>query len=54
MAKKQRHFEGHNHACNRLGACVPTCRFYPEYGRIEDEEVFARGEQRKRERERWS
>jgi hypothetical protein len=21
------------------GACVPECRFYPEEGRIEDEEV---------------
>lgn len=23
------------------GCCVPECRFYPEYGRIEDEEVIA-------------
>jgi hypothetical protein len=22
------------------GICVPECRFYPEYGRIEDEEVL--------------
>jgi hypothetical protein len=26
---------GYNH-----GGCVPECRFYPEYGRIEDEEVI--------------
>jgi hypothetical protein len=26
--------------CANLG-CIPECRFYPEYGRIEDEEVIA-------------
>jgi len=26
------------HGCN--GVCVPECRYYPEKGRIEDEEVF--------------
>ncbi len=27
------------YGCTSLG-CIPECRFYPEYGRIEDEEVI--------------
>ena len=27
------------YGCND-GKCIPECRFYPEYGRIEDEEVI--------------
>jgi hypothetical protein len=27
--------------CNQFTGCVPECRFYPEHGRIEDEEVIA-------------
>jgi hypothetical protein len=27
------------YGCNN-GKCIPECRFYPEYGRIEDEEVI--------------
>ena len=26
--------------CNQFTDCVPECRFYPEYGRIEDQEVI--------------
>ena len=26
--------------CNQFTGCIPECRFYPEYGRIEDEEVI--------------
>ena len=26
--------------CNQFTGCVQECRFYPEYGRIEDEEVI--------------
>ena len=29
------------YGCNN-GKCVPECRYYPEYGRIEDEEVIQR------------
>jgi hypothetical protein len=25
--------------CNQFTGCVPECRFYSEYGRIEDEEI---------------
>jgi hypothetical protein len=25
-----------------IGCCVPECRYYPEYGRIEDEEVITK------------
>ena len=33
--------EGYDgHGCND-GVCVPECRFYPEKGRIEDEEVLS-------------
>jgi DNA-binding MarR family transcriptional regulator len=33
--------EGSSEGCNPLyGGCIPECRFYPEYGRIEDEEVI--------------
>lgn len=30
---------------------MPTCRFYPEYGRIEDEEILTNGEERKKIRD---
>jgi hypothetical protein len=30
--------------CNGFTGCIPECRFYPEYGRIEDEEVLKRYE----------
>ena len=26
--------------CNQFTGCIPECRFYPEYGRIEDEQVI--------------
>lgn len=26
--------------CNAFTGCVPECRYYPKYGRIEDEEVI--------------
>jgi hypothetical protein len=26
--------------CNQFTGCIPECRFYPEYGRIEDQEVI--------------
>jgi hypothetical protein len=29
---------------NYVGKCIPTCRYYPETGRIEDSEVIARFE----------
>ena len=29
------------YGCNN-GKCVPECRYYPKYGRIEDEEVIQR------------
>ena len=29
------------HGCNN-GECIQECRYYPEYGRIEDEEVIQR------------
>ena len=33
---------GYNgYGCNN-GKCVPECRYYPKYGRIEDEEVIQR------------
>ena len=29
------------HGCNN-GECIPECRYYPKFGRIEDEEVIQR------------
>jgi hypothetical protein len=29
------------HGCNN-GQCIPECRYYPKFGRIEDEEVIQR------------
>ena len=26
--------------CNQFTGCIPECQFYPEYGRIEDEQVI--------------
>jgi len=26
--------------CNQFTGCIPECRFHPEYGRIEDEELI--------------
>ncbi len=31
----------HDKGCHN-GQCIPTCRFYPEHGRIENEEVIRR------------
>jgi hypothetical protein len=28
------------HGCNQFTGCVPECRYYSKYGRIEDEEVI--------------
>jgi hypothetical protein len=37
-----RHNNGYDgHGCNN-GECVPECRYYPEFGRIEDEEFIHR------------
>jgi hypothetical protein len=38
MRDQSKGYDGHR--CNN-GQCVPECRYYPEYGRIEDEEVIA-------------
>ena len=51
QTKAVRYMVGHDHACNRSGACVPTCRFYPEYGHIEDDEVIAHYEGWKKKRD---
>jgi hypothetical protein len=37
--------------CNQFTGCVPECRFYPETGRIEDDEVIAKYEKWKRDRD---
>jgi hypothetical protein len=29
------------YGCNN-GECIPECRYYPKFGRIEDEEVIQR------------
>jgi hypothetical protein len=29
------------YGCNQFTGCIPECRFYAQYGRIEDEEVIA-------------
>jgi hypothetical protein len=37
-----RHNNGYDgHGCNN-GECIPECRYYPKFGRIEDEEVIQR------------
>jgi hypothetical protein len=37
-----RHDNGYDgHGCNN-GECIPGCRYYPKFGRIEDEEVIQR------------
>jgi hypothetical protein len=52
LVKARGYYAGHEDACNNSGlGCVPTCCFYPEYGRIEDEEILANGEERKRIRD---
>jgi hypothetical protein len=28
------------YGCNQITGCIPECRFYAQYGRIEDEEVL--------------
>jgi hypothetical protein len=38
MRDQSKGYDGHG--CNN-GQCVPECRYYPEYRRIEDEEVIA-------------
>jgi hypothetical protein len=32
---------GCGRSSNKEGVCVPECRYYPKYGRIEDDEVIA-------------
>ncbi len=51
--KKHGYYHGHEKRCNNSmdGVSVPTCRFYPEYGRIKDEEVIADYENWKKERD---
>lgn len=39
MRDQSKRYDGHG--CNQFTGCVPECRYYPEYGRIEDEEVIA-------------
>jgi hypothetical protein len=52
FVKARGYAEGHEKGCNNSGlGCVPTCRFYPEYGVITDEEILANGEERKRKRD---
>lgn len=35
--KRVGYYRGHENACNNsLEKCVPTCRFFPDEGRIED------------------
>ena len=34
--------------CNQFSGCVPHCRYYPEEGRIEDEEVLGWFENKRR------
>jgi hypothetical protein len=38
MRDQSKGYDGHG--CNQFTGCVPECRYYPEYGRIEDEEVI--------------
>jgi len=38
-------------ACNENTGCVPNCRFYPPMGRISDDEIIARHEKWKRDRD---
>jgi hypothetical protein len=34
-----RHNNGYDgYGCNQFTGCIPECRYYPEEGRIEDEE----------------
>jgi len=49
--KAVRYARGHEDACNFSGACIPICRFYPEFGRIEDSEVIPYYEDWKRKRD---
>ena len=37
----RRHNGYDGHGCNN-GECIPECRYYPEFGRIEDGEVIQR------------
>jgi hypothetical protein len=30
------------HGCNQFTGCIPECRYYPEEGRIDDEELTSR------------
>jgi hypothetical protein len=32
--------------CHHFTGCVPECRYYPEYGRIEDDEVITEHKRR--------
>jgi hypothetical protein len=32
------------YGCNQFTGCIPECRFYSEYGRIEEEDVLKRYE----------
>lgn len=39
------------YGCSGEHGCIPSCRFYPETGRIEDEEVIAEWEEVRRKRD---
>lgn len=50
--KRVEYYHGHEGAYNNsLGKCVPSCRFYPEYGRTEDDEVIVKYQGWKRKRD---
>ena len=50
--KAIKYYRGHEKGCNNsTDICVPSCRLYPEFGRIEDEEVIAHYEEIKRNRD---
>jgi hypothetical protein len=38
MRDQSKGYDGHG--CNQFTGCIQECRYYPEYGRIEDEEVI--------------
>jgi hypothetical protein len=41
-----RHDNGYD-GCNQFAGCIPECRYYPKEGRIEDEEIISRYENRR-------
>ncbi len=49
-----RHDNGYDgQGCNN-GECIPECRYYPEYGRIEDEEVIQRHKEIEERSRKWN